>query len=123
MAALPGDPAGGAEEGGQSVTVLSGEIHLATRGFLDGGPSPVHQLVASGIAHPPPPRAWARTLGALARLGESPVPGRPIRLRPLPGHSGIYTAERNFLVLERLDGEWRVAWRLERSGWTPSMRV
>ncbi|WP_200339162.1 alkaline phosphatase D family protein [Rhodovibrio sodomensis] len=38
------------------VTVLSGEIHLATRGTLATPNGPLHQLVASGIAHPPHPR-------------------------------------------------------------------
>jgi hypothetical protein len=92
---------------GHSVTVLSGEIHLATRGTMATAAGPLHQLVASGITHPPPPRGYARGLGALARLGEAPLPGHPIRLRPLPGQRAIYTAQRNYLVLERTGGNWR----------------
>ena len=101
---------------GVSVTVLSGEIHLATRGTLHVPPAPVHQLVASGIAHPPAPRIYARTLGALARLGEAPLPGHPIRLHPLPGKKAIYTAQRNYLVLERTAGSWHAWWELEQDG-------
>ncbi|MBC8131256.1 MAG: alkaline phosphatase family protein [Rhizobiaceae bacterium] len=101
------------------VTLLSGEIHLATRGEMtlrDG--QVMHQFVASGIAHPKPPRAYAMGLGALARFGEAPLPGRPIRLKPLPGKLGTYTAERNYLVLTRAAGQWSAAWELEDSGRT-----
>ncbi len=103
------------------VTVLSGEIHLATRATMAARGGPVHQLVASGITHPPPPRAYARTLGALARLGESPVVDHPIRLHPLPGQKEIYTAQRNYLVLERRGGAWRAWWELEDDGATPAL--
>src|SRR5690606_5667991 len=37
--------------GDTPVTVLSGEIHLATRGTMDSAAGPLHQLVASGITH------------------------------------------------------------------------
>ncbi|MGF1553017.1 MAG: alkaline phosphatase D family protein [Paracoccaceae bacterium] len=67
---------------GRDVTVLSGEIHLATRATLSGGRTPLHQLVASGIAHPPPPKVFATCLGVLAAFGEAPLPERPIRLEP-----------------------------------------
>jgi hypothetical protein len=109
--------------GGPAVTVLSGEIHLATRGAMDAAPAPIHQLVASGVSHPAPPRAYALTLGLLARLGEGPLPGHPIRLRALPGRRGIYTAERNYLVLERRAGAWTARWSLERDGDTPSLAL
>ena len=105
------------------VTVLSGEIHLATRGTLETAAGPLHQLVASGIAHPPPPWLYARSLGALARLGESPLPDHPIALHPLPGQSAIYVAERNYLVLARTGGRWQVHWGLEESGPTPPLSL
>ena len=112
-----------AEKGGD-VTVLSGEIHLATRGempFADGGC--LRQLVASGIAHDPPPRLYARALGWLARLGEDPLQGRPIRMKPLPGQRRIYAAERNYLVLERQGQRWTASWELEGSGRTPALDI
>ena len=105
------------------VTVLSGEIHLATRGTLAVPPAPLHQLVSSGVAHPLPTPLYPRVLGWLARLGESPLPGHPIRLHPLPGRRAIYTAERNFLVLERRCGAWTAAWELEDSGRTPLLPI
>ena len=109
------------ERPGTRVTALSGEIHLATRATMAAADGPLHQLVASGIAHPPPPAAYARTLGALARLGEAPLRGHPIRLHPLPGQRTIYAAQRNYLVLERSAGRWQAHWELERDGATPAL--
>lgn len=107
---------------GGPVTVVSGEIHLATRGEmrLSDGTS-LHQLVASGITHPKPPAAMAIGFGLLSRLGHSPLPGRPIRLKRLPGQRAVYTAERNYLVLRRRAGHWTAAWELEESGRTPEL--
>ncbi len=108
----------------RGVTVVSGEIHLATRGEMPIGDGAVlHQLVASGISHPAPPVAYAAGLGLLATLGEDPLPDRPIRLRPLPGRRWIYAAERNYLVLERRDGAWSASWELETSGRTPDLAI
>ena len=106
------------------LTVLSGEIHLATCGEMDIEADRVlRQLVASGIAHPPPPRLYARALGWLAALGEDPLPGKHIRLKPLPGQKQIYVAERNYLVLERKGERWTACWELEDSGRTPPMEI
>lgn len=107
---------------GAPVTVVSGEIHLATRATMaleNGGV--LHQLVASGITHPEPPAAFARGLGLLSRFGQSPLPGRSIRFHPLPGCTARYTAERNFLVIERRSSEWSAQWELERGGRTPML--
>ena len=112
------------EENSGSVTVVSGEIHLATRGEMtlkDGGI--LHQLVASGISHPPPHGAYPRMLGLLARLGESPLPKHKSRLRALPNRSGTYVGERNYLVVERRDDEWSAQWELEKSGRTPALAL
>lgn len=105
------------------VTVLSGEIHLATRGTFDVPPTPIHQLVASGISHPAPTILYALSLDVLARFGETPVPGHEIRLRPIPGRKSIYTSQRNFLVLERRSGSWTACWELETSGRTPLLQL
>lgn len=111
-------------EGQNPITILSGEIHLATRGemqFRNG--TIMHQLVASGIAHPPPSAAYALGLGLLASLGENPVPDRQVGLKPLPGRRRIYAGERNYLVLGRHGQEWSAAWQLEESGRTPLLRL
>ncbi|ALN74475.1 alkaline phosphatase D family protein [Aureimonas sp. AU20] len=106
------------------VTIVSGEIHLATRGTMDlRDGSQLHQLVASGITHPKPPRAMAIGLGLLSRLGESPLKGRKIRLRPLPGQRPVYTADRNYLVVERQAGAWHAVWELEEHGRTPALAL
>ena len=111
------------EAGGtRNVVALSGEIHLATRAEMPiAGGRTLHQLVASGVTHRPPPKAWARLLGAVARWGQSPLPGQPIRIRPLPGRSARYTAERNTLSLERSDGAWSARWDLEETGPSPAL--
>ena len=105
------------------ITCVSGEIHLATHGTLDVPPKPLHQLVASGIAHPAPSKAYAIGLGLLARFGSSPLPGHPIRLQGLPGKRAPYTAERNYLVLERKGAGWTASWELEQSGRTPELEI
>ena len=109
---------------GHDITAVSGEIHLATRATMDlGGGLTLHQLVASGIAHRAPPKGWARVLGALAWLGEDPLPDHPIRVERLPGQTGRYVAERNYLLLERLSGDWSARWTLETSGTTAPLAL
>ncbi len=105
------------------VTVLSGEIHLATRAVMGKGKNRIQQLVASGIAHRAPPQGYARGLGALAGLGDAPVKGHPIRIHPLPGKKQRYTAERNYLELRRDSGIWNAIWHLEESGATPPLEL
>ncbi len=105
------------------VTVISGEIHLATRAEMGRGDKRVNQLVASGIAHRAPSRHYARGLGALAGLGDAPVPGYPIRIHPLPGQKHRYVAERNYLELKRENDSWSAIWHLEDSGATPPLAL
>jgi len=107
---------------GQDIIAVSGEIHLATRAVMNLGDGlHLHQLVASGIAHRAPPKGWARFLGALAWLGENPLPEHPIRIERLPGQSDRYVAERNYLVFERMAGKWQTQWDLETSGKTEAL--
>jgi len=106
-----------------AVTVLSGEIHLAMRGTMQTASGPLHQLVASGISHPAPPEALATGLSLLARLGEAPLRGHPIRLHPLPGKRRAYTAERNYLLLKRRGAAWSATWHLEDSGQTADLPI
>ncbi|MDP2087700.1 MAG: alkaline phosphatase D family protein [Gemmobacter sp.] len=111
-----------AQRDGHSLTAVSGEIHLATRAVMDLGDGlHLNQLVASGIAHHAPPKAWARFLGTLAWLGEDPLPAHPIRVERLPGQRNRYVAERNYLLLERGAGGWQARWDLEASGLTPPL--
>jgi hypothetical protein len=113
-----------AQRDGHNLTAVSGEIHLATRATMDlGSGLMLHQLVASGIAHRSPPKGWARVLGALAWLGEDPLPDHPIRVERLPGQATRYVAERNFLLLERSAGAWSARWNLESSGMTPALAL
>lgn len=99
------------------VTVLSGEIHLATRATMKIGKTRImHQLVASGIAHRPPPQKWARFLGALASFGASPLPRHPIKICAIPGQTQRYVAQRNALILTRKGDEWQAVWDFEHAG-------
>ena len=107
----------------QALTVLSGEIHLAGRADMGTPAGPLHPLVASGITHPPPPRIWARALGALASLGDSPLPDHPISIRRMPGRQRLYLAERNALILSRQDSSWQASWMLEESRPTPPLSI
>lgn len=105
------------------LTIISGEIHLATRAEMGEGEDRLHQLVASGISHRAPSDWYARGLGWLAGLGEAPLPEHPIRILPLPGQKRRYIAERNFLVLERKGPIWQARWHLEESGATPLLLI
>src|SRR5690606_22645417 len=105
------------------VTALSGEIHLATRAEMGPQAQKIHQLVASGISHRAPSRAYARLLGLFAGLGEAPLPGHPLRILPLPGQRHRYVAERNYLTLTRSAGHWQAVWHLEDSGKTPPLEL
>lgn len=111
-----------AQRDGHDITAVSGEIHLATRAVMDlGGGLHLNQLVASGIAHRAPPKGWARFLGALAWLGEDPLPDHPIRITRLPGQRNRYVAERNYLIFDRKSGNWTTRWDLEMSGMTEAL--
>ncbi|MGR3518911.1 MAG: alkaline phosphatase D family protein [Roseovarius sp.] len=106
-----------AQRTGHDIAAISGEIHLATRAVMDLGEGlHLHQLVASGIAHRAPPVMWARTLDLLSRLGEDPLQGHPITIERIAGQRRHYVAERNYLVLSRVAGQWQAEWELEQSG-------
>ncbi|WP_147107275.1 alkaline phosphatase D family protein [Tateyamaria sp. syn59] len=113
-----------ATDTGARITAVSGEIHLAARATMPlGDHCTLHQLIASGVAHRPPPLAWAKVLGSLAALGEDPLEGAPITIRRLPGQAGRYVAERNTLVISRTGTDWHAVWDLEVSGKTEPLAL
>lgn len=105
------------------VTVLSGEIHLAARGELDVPGRPIHQLVASGIAHPAPSVLYSWLMEGLARLPCHPLSGLASRMLPLPSMTSRYVAQRNYLILQRLSGEWTAHWEFEQHGRTSLLAI
>ncbi|QIK39618.1 alkaline phosphatase D family protein [Pontivivens nitratireducens] len=112
------------EQNDQPVTLLSGEIHVATRATmkLKSG-SVIHQLVSSGISHTPPGTGYARTLGALAIFGEDPLSGYPITIRPPAGQRNRYVSQRNYLRIRRRGEDWTAEWEFEDDGASPPLAL
>jgi hypothetical protein len=82
------------------VTSLSGEIHLGALGVVEGKGARVHQLISSGIVHPPPSPLVAGVL-ELSSMGEFRVaPDIRAKLLPLPGSRKRYIRARNWLELD-----------------------
>lgn len=108
---------------GVPVTIVSGEIHLAAHGRLEGEGVAVDQLISSGIAHPAPPRGFARALGWLAHGVRHPAPGFATRMLKLPGTNRRYLGARNWLDLEvSADGALAAAWHHDGAEETPIVR-
>lgn len=101
---------------GARVAVLSGEIHFAAWGLLDGPEGPVHQLTSSGVVHPAPPRLVSRILG-LAGWKRHRIGNRAsFRMHPLPGLKYRYLADRNWLTLDPAPDGYRARWCTETHG-------
>ena len=81
---------------GVRVTILSGEIHLGAHGTIERDGAGVEQFIASGIAHPPPPRNLARVYETFARLTRRRA-GLRIDMRPITGDGRCFVSERNWL--------------------------
>lgn len=93
------------------VTVLSGEVHVAALGVIEGHDARVTQLTSSGIVSPvpPPPLMWLFEL--MGRHVMRVVPGVRARMVPLPGRKRRYLGRRNWLALDqrqddRIDAAW-----------------
>lgn len=117
---MAGALCGFAADSGVPVTIVSGEIHLAALGRLEHDGVAVDQLISSGIAHPPPPRGFARALGWLARGARAPAPGFTVRMLELPGTGRRYLDARNWLELAvSAEGDLAAAWHHDGDGETP----
>lgn len=97
------------------VAVLSGEIHLAALGAACRRSREIVQFIASGIAHPPPPPSYARTLDRLARRtrfrGDIAMTMRPVK------DGKYFLSERNWLEVEiSRDGGTSAILHAEMSG-------
>lgn len=107
---------------GPRVSVLSGEIHLGAHGTAAEDGAVVEQFIASGIAHPAPPRALARGYETFAGLTRHRA-GIDIAMRPVAPDGRRYVAERNWLeVTARPDGALDATLHAERSGALPLSR-
>ena len=101
---------------GSRVTVLSGEIHLGARGTARRDGASVAQLIASGIAHPPPPGVLARLHERFARRPWDRE-GVALAMRPVLPDGRRYVAERNWLeVTAGAEGGLEAVLHAEASG-------
>lgn len=99
------------------VTLLSGDVHVGALGAVaskrdDGGRSQViHQLISSGIVHPPPPKVVVYAFEHMAEKVEEVDRGIEARLLPFPGTDRRLIGTRNWLSLvqddqDRLWASW-----------------
>jgi hypothetical protein len=115
--------AGFAERPGRSVFVLSGEVHYGAFGHAElGNGASLHQLISSGIAHPPPGAATIATWRLFGRVPDPGVPGVRLAMDDVPGWGRPMLRRRNWLELEvdRAEGT-RVRWHADGCGglaWT-----
>lgn len=91
-------------ESGARVTVLSGEIHLAALGVIEGAGVTVTQLTAPAIVSPPPGAAFVALLEQLAKRPQKLAPGLTIRMLPLPGTRRRYLRECGWIALDLAPG-------------------
>ncbi|WP_051341483.1 alkaline phosphatase family protein [Azospirillum halopraeferens] len=100
---------------GCRITAVSGEIHLGALAVLSG-PVEIHQLIASGIVHPPPSRLYAAALDRLARRRERPVAGFTLEMPPFAETGRRLIRARNWLALAfESRGGLRAQWHTEES--------
>lgn len=99
------------------ITVLSGEIHLGARAVLTAPGGRLHQLISSGIVHPPPNRFVAALFDVAGRRRREILPGVRYAMEPIPGFGKRFLADRNWLELEGPpDQPWHAVWHAERRG-------
>ncbi|MFC4350973.1 alkaline phosphatase D family protein [Fodinicurvata halophila] len=99
------------------ILVTSGEIHLGAFGRAHNERHLIHQLISSGIVHPPPPRAFASALSLLSLILRPSARGIRTRMQPIPGFGRRYLAERNWLELDLpANAGPRARWHAEESG-------
>lgn len=100
------------------VTILSGDVHVGAVGEISSGlytgqmyPDTIHQLISSGIVHPPPPGIALFFLKSTADNIEKIDTGITAQMAEFPSTSERFINARNWLSLtiddkERLWAEW-----------------
>lgn len=103
-----------ARRSGATVTILSGEVHLAAHGLLSGPGMRVRQLVSSGIVHPPPHGLGVAVMERLARRREKLFDRLALTMEPMDANGRRLLAQRNYLTITGLDdGDLRAEWHIE----------
>lgn len=101
---------------GKPLDILSGEVHMAGYATATARDVTLHQLISSGISHPPPSAAYAL---AAAFPGWFPRQrgGLSLRLRRIPGRRPGFVPVRNWLeLIVEEDGSCTATWRFEDGG-------
>lgn len=97
------------------VSVLSGEIHLGAYATAVKDGARIEQFIASGIAHPAPPKAFAKGYGLFAALTGNRA-GISVDVHPIFPGGRRYVADRNWLeVTAEPDGALRATLHPENS--------
>lgn len=83
------------------VTVVSGEIHLGAKSTIKRNNTIIHQLIASGIAHPPAPTVVVWLCEIMSKGVQDINDEIDIRMEKfIPGTQKKYLRARNWLSLE-----------------------
>lgn len=103
--------------------IFSGEIHMAgyAQAHLPSGHK-LHQMISSGITHPPPPSGYAWFVGWLTRLATGLFNKSPLNicLRPIQGRTPAFQTDRNFLSFHFKQSKLpNICWHFEKSGPVP----
>lgn len=101
------------------ITVLSGELHAGAHGVLRGGGVDIRQLIASGIAHPPPAALTTFALERLAARTEEPFDGYTLEMLPFAENGRRIIRARNWLSLgfdsrDQIHAQWNAEGRPDR---------
>lgn len=98
---------------GKPVDILSGEIHMAGYATAQANDVTLHQLISSGIAHPPPSALYALS-AALPGWVTRHRGGLALRLGRLPGRRPGFVPVRNWLdLVVAEDGGCTATWHFE----------
>lgn len=101
-------------ETGAGVTALSGEIHLGALGRVRGRGAVLHQLISSGIVHPPPPWPVTAFFEWVTRRPRRLAKDLRMEMLPLVDGRRRYLAARNWLEIELPpDGGLQAVWYAE----------
>jgi PhoD related phosphatase len=104
---------------GRQIMILSGDVHVGGAGVArkKDGTVFAHQIIASGIVHPPPSGLLVAGLRLISSDGHESVEDLKVEMVRPTGHGGVLIAARNFVTICRKDESKSVPFQL-RATWT-----